>query len=159
MRIEHIGAGVTTHEIVMDMLADPEKFGYVLNCPASYLRETEHLLNVALDRMRDILELPLVNSKGQVQTAVIAGILKAAEMLDKRVKGAVMQKVAVHQHTTSGGSVIGVDTNGALAHEQLMELEKQISDARKKMAAKYAVLGTDEGMPVVVEKTQDDQET
>lgn len=156
IRIDYIGAGVTTHEIVLDMLSDPEKFGYVLNCPASYLRETENLLNVALDRMRDILDLPLVNSKGQVQPAVIAGILKAAEMLDKRVKGAVMQKLAVHQHTTTGGSVVDIGS-GALAHEQLLELENQIAAARKKMTEKYAVLPQDNGATVIVEKDVDDK--
>lgn len=156
IRIEYIGAGVTSQEIVMDMLMDPEKFGYVLNCPASYLRETENLLHVALDRLRDILDLPLVNSKGQVQPAVVAGILKAAEMLDKRVKGSVMQKVAVHQHHTQGGAPIGFD--GTLAQDQLLELEKQLSDVRKKMTEKYAILPSpSRNGDLLVEKAQDEE--
>lgn len=155
IRIEYIGAGVTTQELVLEMLADPEKFGYILNCPASYLRETENLLHVALDRIRDILDLPLVNSKGQVQPAVISGILKAAEMLDRRVKGAVMQKLAVHQHHTNGVQPVGFD--GTLAQDQLLELEKQISDVRRKILDKYAILPAGNNINMAIEKAPDEE--
>lgn len=157
MRVEFIAGGVTSFEVFCeDYLLKPEMMGYLMNCPASYVRNTEDLLNVALDRLRDILELPLVNHKGQVQPAVVAGILKAAEMLDKRVKGAVLQKVAVHQHHTQGAieSVPG----GTLAQDELAMLEKQIQDVRKKMNEKYALLpGSQDRGTIVVEKARDDE--
>jgi hypothetical protein len=120
-----------------DYFTDATKIGYMLFCPPHYARATEEILMLALERMRDIIELPLVNSKGQVQVAVVSGILKAAEMLDKRVKGAIMQKVAVHQHHTNGGQV-QIPSN-TLATDELDMLESEIKNIRAKIEEKNLV--------------------
>lgn len=159
MRIEYIPGGVCTLELFMEMIADPEKMGYLLNAPTSYMRNAEDLLNVTMDRLRDILELPLVNSKGQVQGAVVSAVLKAAEMLDKRVRGAVLQRVAVHQHHTQGGQVVGMDDSGVLASDQLALLESEIQKVRKKLDEKYAILPAVGGPQVVDIGDKRDEET
>jgi hypothetical protein len=153
MKVENIFSGICVGEVfIEEYIPDPCKMAYLMNIPTQYLKAAEEILMTGLERFRDILELPLINSKGQVQGAVINGILKAVDMLDKRVKGAVMQKLAIHQHTTSGGNV--ADAGGTLAHEQLAELEKQIFDVRKKINEKYAVIPES---VVVVEKVSDEE--
>lgn len=159
MRIDQIYAGVTTYEVFRDdYLSDPRLVGFLLNIPFSYMKNAEEILLSGLDRLRDIIDLPLVNSKGQVQPAVANAIIKAVEMLDKRVKGAVMQKVAVHQHHTQGAPPIGFEAGGSLAINELEMLEKQLLDVRKRMNEKYALIDNTNNKEILVEKAQDDEE-
>jgi hypothetical protein len=156
IREDFVYAQICVLEGFSEIIADPERFGYILNQPHNYKKATEELLSTGLDRLRDILELPLVNSKGQVQPAVIGGILKAVEMLDRRVKGAVMQKVAVHQHHTGGGVPVGFSHGAdgqALAMEEIRMLESEIGEVRRKLDEKYAVLhNSAKGKDYVVDK-------
>jgi hypothetical protein len=135
MSVDRIYAGVMSKETFEDeYYTDPKKLGYVLLTPPHYHRAAEEILLLGLERMRDIIELPLINSRGQVQVAVVNGILKAVEMLDKRVKGAIMQKVAIHQHNTNGGALPATHIPpDALATDELGILEAEILNIRKRL--------------------------
>jgi hypothetical protein len=74
--------------------------------------------------------------------AVVSGIIKAVEMLDKRVKGAVLQKHAIHQHHT--GSIVGAlpeaQSSPQLAFEQLASLDRELQAVKEKLEGKFAVV-------------------
>jgi hypothetical protein len=157
MVTERIYGGILAREYFEEeFYTNPTKVGYMLFCPPNYARATEEILMLALERARDIIELPLVNSKGQVQVAVVNGVLKALEMLDKRVKGAVMQRVAVHQHHTQGGQV-QIPSN-TLATDELDILEGEIRNIREKLGDKNIALIPGRHKDVVVEKTEESDE-
>jgi hypothetical protein len=158
MKLSRIFAGIVAGETFEEnYLPSPAKMGMLLNTPPVYKTAAQEILNTGLERLRDIIELPLLNSKGQVQAPVVNAILKAVDMLDKRIHGMALQKIAVHQHSTHGGGT-PIDVP-ASAQDQVALLEKQISEVRKKMNEKYAVLPSANNVEIVVEKAQDDEET
>jgi hypothetical protein len=141
MSVRRVYAGIVTAETFdEDYLGDDMQLAYLVNIPPLYHRAVQEILLTGIERLRDIIELPLIDSKGRVQTGVVAGILKAVDMLDKRIHGANLQRVAVHSHHTQGalpGAQVPVD---ALAMDELAILEKQIADVRARMEGKYAVI-------------------
>jgi len=163
MKLSRIYAGIVSKETFEEnYLCDPVKMAYLLNTPPAYYTAAQEILLTGVERLRDIIELPLINAKGQVQAAVISGILKAVDLLDKRIHGASLQRIAVHQHHTAGGGGIEQAPEGALASDQLALLEKQIADVRKKLGEKYAIvpgelLGTKGGAVVEVEVVSDEE--
>lgn len=164
MRMEYIPAGAMSDEGFVSFIQDPRNMAYLCNVPPHYHRAAEEILLMGLERLRDIFEIPFVNDRGQVNGAVISGVIKAVDMLDKRVKGAILQKVAVHQHHTSemrqqapGEKLVQAPSPEALAFEEIRHLEEQIAQVRERMQKNYALMhakvGTGE-VEVVVEKAE-----
>jgi len=156
MKLTRVFAGIISEETFYEnYLASPEKMAYLMNIPPAYKMAAQEILITGMERLRDIIELPLMDSKGRVQGAVVSAILKAVDMLDKRINGMALQKIAVHQHSTSGGDM----PTPELAHDQVELLEKQIAELRKKMGEKYAVLPSASGAVVVEKVVTDVEET
>lgn len=140
MVTERIYAGIMSRELFdQDFLCSPSMIGYLLSTPPHYHRAAEEILLLGLERMRDIIELPLIDSKGRVQGAVLSAVIKAVELLDKRVKGAILQKIAVHQHSTSGAQPLPVAESGS-AKDELTLISEEVDRLREKLSASFVKL-------------------
>ncbi len=75
-------------------LTNKARMAYLLSQPADYKIAVEEALTCSVDKVREILEMPLYDPvTGRPDTKVAEAILKAFKMLDDRVKGAVVQRV------------------------------------------------------------------
>lgn len=131
MRISHICAGIVVMEHFYTIIDDPKKLAFLLNPPATFKHAATETLNLAIAKLREIMELPTVDDKGRPIASVINGILKATEFLDKRVNGDVVRKLAIHQHNTSDGSMGGAV--GGLNEDNLLALEEKLAGLRQQL--------------------------
>lgn len=69
----------------------------LLTPPISFKAKQEEALLFGLDRLREVLELPSVDHLGRVDTKIIRAQLAVYNILEKRVLGETVQKIA-HAH-------------------------------------------------------------
>lgn len=94
MKMPNVYAGLCSDQYFYGVyVKSVEKFGWILCPPASYAVSMTEALHFGVERLREILELPLLNDKGQTNKTNVEMIIKAVAMLDMRVKGAVVQKI------------------------------------------------------------------
>ena len=113
-------------------LATPgHKLAYILRSPQKYGAAMRSLLNRGVERLEEIMNLPFINEKtGKVDTALIAQILKATQLIDLRVKGAIVQKMQIQQqnlnYDVTGNSQLAQDQSVTkeLANMSMAELER-----------------------------------
>lgn len=93
MVVVHIYSGICSREYFFQKyMIEPYKMAWLLCPPANYLVITEEALQVGLEALRDILEQKLTLPNGRINVALGNLKLKIVELLDIRVKGAVVQK-------------------------------------------------------------------
>lgn len=98
MRIEAIYPRVCVREYFYKHFVDnPARFAYMLHPPAEYMLQMKSLLQLGLRRFEEILQMPLVNEKGVVNSKLVSEIVRIVMLVDNRVKGAVVQKVQLEQ--------------------------------------------------------------
>ena len=134
-----------------------KKMQWVFCAPVSYQVAMRNILQKGTDRLMEIMSLPIKDAKGNVDTKVVVNILKAFQLVDLRVKGAVAQKLHIQQqsvnlnhHVNSPG--IHVETGKplnplSLSHlglEELEALEKRIERARRDSKRLAASLSEEE---------------
>jgi len=81
------------------LFPDDKKMVFMVTMPENYMLTARHLLNIGMDRFKEILTLPLTDDKGKPDTRVINAIIKVTEIVDQRVKGAVVQRMLVDQRS------------------------------------------------------------
>lgn len=110
-------------------LKDPYKVAYLLTPPQKYQYKMREMLDLAHTRMREVLQLPLVDKKGTPNTRLISEIVKIAILLENRVMGAVSQKLQVETKSLN----VNVNTERKTYHsieEELKAVERQLQDLR-----------------------------
>lgn len=108
------------------VLTNSNKLAWIICPPKDYMLAMRELLDVGIDEWRDILTMKHVNKKGQINVALIAQKIKIVQMLDLRVKGAIIQKLQVSQKN------LNVNVDGPALHEDmsmedLQALESQLN--------------------------------
>jgi hypothetical protein len=121
------------------------KMMWMLCQPASYAVAMRNILQVASQRLLEIVSLPIVDSTGKPDTRVIVNILRAFQLVDMRVKGSITQNVNIKQQSLNLHRTIS-DNNQPLAGmdarpnsvsieeldiRELEKLERRIATARK----------------------------
>jgi hypothetical protein len=143
MRASDVTRGICIPEYwSRNVNTNPELLAYIITPPPRYITRMETMLDLALDNLLEILELPVKNEKtGFIDSKLIANKVKVFELLDLRVKGAIMQKVAIHQridqHTqiTEGTSLEKMDLNDLQAIESsIQQVKKQIERTQNRQA-------------------------
>ena len=93
MKIQNIMAGICDEMAFYKTFDHPEKVAWVLTQPVRYDAATEEMHQFALSRVRRTLEAdPFNEATGKVDTKLAEVQLKIFQMLDTRIKGAVVQK-------------------------------------------------------------------
>jgi hypothetical protein len=78
-------------------LANKYKVIFLLQPPGSYKINMRELLHFGLNRMREIISLPLLDKKGQPNVHLIREMIKIFALADARVQGAVKQTIDINQ--------------------------------------------------------------
>lgn len=94
MQMTSVYAGVCTGEFFYrEYLRRDENVAWLMRPPVNYITALEEMLVEGQDRIREILELPLVGPSGRPDTKVGELILKTYLAIEARLKGAVAQKI------------------------------------------------------------------
>ena len=115
-----------------------KKMMWVFCPPVSYQVAMRNILHKGTERLMEIMSLPIMDSDGKPDSKVIVNILRAFQLVDIRVKGAVTQKLQIQQQTHNINQTInapGVHMSGmpveTLQLEELEKLERRIDRARR----------------------------
>lgn len=142
------------------ILPDPKKLAWVIKPPADFLLAMRDLLYLGMSRLREILELPLVDrtpmirrgapvldDKGQIvmierpNVRLIAEVRTITEMMQNRVHGAVIQRV--HQKTQLESQnlhlIAGTDPLAQLPTDLMLALDKQLQGVNARLEAVEAL--------------------
>jgi hypothetical protein len=119
MSMRGIFGTICSEEYFLDLSS--EKKAFLLIPPKNYLGMMEVALERGMARLIEIMNLPLVDGRGAVNSKVMDGILKAFQMVDKRVMGDYTQRI--EQNTTIEDNT--KTTKLADIEAELLELEKQ----------------------------------
>lgn len=92
MDFSRVYVGTCTKEIFLKLLRTPSNLAWILCPPHDYTNQVEEMLTFALKQVREILALPLKNNLGFVDSKLADTKLRAAMMLDQRMKGMPVQR-------------------------------------------------------------------
>lgn len=82
---------------------DPRKLAWIIRPPIEYTYKMKSLLDTALMRIEEVLEKPIDSSNPRE----VANLIKITELLDNRVKGAVMQRLQIESRSVNVNTTIG----------------------------------------------------
>lgn len=94
MNMSAVLAGVCSRQFFEDhYVKHPGKVAWLLTPPASYGTIAEEALAFGMEQLRDMLEIPHVDSHGKPNTKMMEIKAKIVMMLDLRVKGGITQRI------------------------------------------------------------------
>jgi hypothetical protein len=107
--------------------------------PVSYQSAMRNILHRGTERLMEIMSLPILDDQGKPDSKVIVNILRAFQLVDMRVKGAVTQKLQIQQQSLNVHATINQDMPNihtglpvdTLQLEELEKLERRIAQARR----------------------------
>lgn len=116
-----------------------KKMMWVFCPPVSYATAMRNILHRGTERLMEIMNMPIVDENGKTDSKMIVNILRAFQLVDLRVKGAVAQKLHIQQQSMNVNHNINQDSPNvvtgqpleALQLEDLEKLEKRIESARR----------------------------
>ena len=134
MDVKRLYVGFVSREYYFSkIVGQPEVFAFVLTPPVDYALGMEAMLKVSLERMHELITLPLYNSKGEVDPRIAALVLKAHESLMYRQFGApVNRNINIEKKTNAIPSDI-----------ELSRLEAEMDSKLEKTAQAIRVVGAE----------------
>lgn len=128
MRIEAIYSNVCSKETFYNQIEHPLVLAYIMRPPAGYMLKMRSLLELGLERFREVLKLPIIKEDGKADTRLIAEIVKIAALVESRVMGAVVQKVQIDGvQKNLNVNVNATATAAASEPKSQVELETEIT--------------------------------
>ena len=106
-----------------EVMKNPRRVAWLMSPPEDYMISLEAALDHGRRNMEKIMKMKLFDEKGKLKAAEAKIFLKAYELLDNRVRGAVVQRI--EQKTASLHVHKGSDGIGADALEELEKLRKK----------------------------------
>lgn len=91
--------GICDVETFHNIIKYPYNLAWIFCPPASYMTMMEEGLYFGIEKLRDILELPVEMPGGQVNSRLAELQAKIVMMLDERVKGAIPKHLKIDQET------------------------------------------------------------
>lgn len=132
--------GVMSWEAWVNVFEPSDKRMMWVFCPpVSYQVAMRNILHKGTERLMEIMSLPIIDKDGKPDSKVIVNILKAFQLVDMRVKGAITQKLQIQQQSVSLNQNIH-HTHPTLADgrpieamqlEDLERLDKKLERARR----------------------------
>lgn len=119
-------------------LASPEKVAWLLTRPASYEQIMEEGLNFGINKMREFLDLPIIDKKGNLNLKLMELQAKIVAMFDVRVHGAAIQKIEqksmqLNVHTSDKAVA------KAMMGDSMDDIEKRLKELEKLDKSKQVV--------------------
>ena len=132
MNIQKVYSGIVTkHYFYEVVIWSKEMLAWMLIPPQSYQAILNEAWDTGMSRMREILELPIMDKRGRVSTQTAQLIVKVWTLLDQRKFGGIVQKNMSVMLTGQEAkeAAIAIETNSMEA------LDRRLRDLKKKMAA------------------------
>jgi hypothetical protein len=86
-------AGLCAREEYEIIVRNPSNLAWILKPPVSYQTAISEALYSGMNRLREIMELPIYSEEGKVDHKNIKVMMSAMEFFDKRLYGAMSQKM------------------------------------------------------------------
>jgi len=124
MSAAKIYAGIVHHKMFYGkILSDPKAVAWILCIPTNYMIAMEELLDRGMRNLSRIMGMAVVDELGQVDVKRASIFLKTYEMVQERVRGSVVQKVANANFTMP------------LPNGEADDMRKQLEELRAKREA------------------------
>lgn len=119
------------------VVREPYKLAYILTPPRNYVYRMREMLELAHRRMREVLELPLLDKRKNPNVKLIAEMVKITVLLENRVMGAVKQKLEVESKSVN----VNVETRKGYydVEDEIKSIEKQLTDLRNPNAGHTSI--------------------
>jgi hypothetical protein len=151
MRLAAIYSQCCSKEGFYNQIENPLFLAYLTKPPAGYMLKMRNLLDMAMERLREVLSLDLTNPNGTVNTKLIAEIVKIAALADNRVKGAVTQKIQIDG--TQKNLNVNINQNGYEPPKTHQDLEKELKDIEREI---LQIKAPDQARNFMEESTEED---
>jgi hypothetical protein len=90
----HVYAGICTDTYFYDrFLKNPRKVAWLVRPQQTYAKEMEAILARVTERLWEIVDIPIRDRKGNVSSRNADILLRAAQMIENRVKGMAIQRI------------------------------------------------------------------
>lgn len=104
----------------------PMKLLFIITPIKSYATAMKAILDRGVNRLQEIINLPFHDKDGKLDTRVISQVLKAIQLVDMRVKGAIIQKVQIQQQTMQMNANVSSEALKELSINDLERLSRQL---------------------------------
>lgn len=132
MNIANVVRGNTSMDYWENVvLKDSAKVAFIITPPKDYLVAMHELLDLGLEKLREIIKAPLFDKRGAFDSKAADKVIKAVHTIESRLKGAVVQKT-VNLNADVNAGEIGVDPVN-INTANLEELEAQVARVRAKL--------------------------
>lgn len=149
MKLNHVTHGCVSYDTWEHVyLPNRLKLLWVLTQPSTYTCSMRSLLEKGLERLHEIMDMPLMVRKGgrlEPDIRMISQVLKAFQLVDLRVKGSVVQRMQIDQRSLNvnhnvDGSEAAKANLGLLSMQQLREMEEQLERLEQRRSRVVAML-------------------
>lgn len=124
MSIDNIIRGVTDRETFLYFyLKKPNKYVWLLTPPKNYVLTMQQILDQSLEALLLVTEVPPIDKKGRLDTKAVNQLIKIFQLVDARVKGAVVQRLQIQQQSVNLNVDATEQQSQLLASMSLEELE------------------------------------
>lgn len=123
---------------------------WIITAPRDYVLEMRHIHAQGLERLEQIMKLPITNKKGETDHKAVALILKTFQLVDLRMKGSILQKVRIQKQSLNVDvnaeqmqqlSQMSIEELDALDRklEKMQKIENKVYDAQRTIEAEDPV--------------------
>jgi hypothetical protein len=140
IRISEVIRGVCSFKFFREtFLSSSYLVAYLMLPPINFKTKQEETLMFGLDKMREILDLNAVGVNGQVDTKILRAQMAVYQILEKRVQGETVQKIA-HAHALVPLSPSSQKEVDELSEEQMLLRMQELLDRQKQRHTTKAAL-------------------
>ncbi len=132
INMDDIVAGVMTKDLFYATIMNiPKNLAWLL-CPVmEYRSSLEESLDVGIRKIREMLDVEVVDENGRLDAKAAMVVLKAFQMIDERYNGGIVQKTFNITKTVNDAPVDNANSN-VLIDEELKSLKRQFLESKLK---------------------------
>lgn len=124
MSARTIISGITSAAIFNSVyVKNRQKVAWLITPVKSYSHTMQMILNKSIDRLLEVVSQPVIKADGEIDHKLVNNIIKIAQIVDLRVKGAIPQYLRVDQRAMN----INVDGNQQIASRVEDDLTRLIN--------------------------------
>lgn len=130
MKISNIIRGACSRDFFYtNVMHNDKQFSWIITPPKDYMLNMRALHEKGVSKLNDVLDLPLLDGKGQPNVRLIGEVFKITQYLDQRIKGAIVQRFAIQQQNVNMNVAAPLE---ATSLEDLEKLERGVAIAKAK---------------------------
>jgi len=140
IRLEEVIRGVCSFKFFREaFLSNQYLVAYLMLPPMNFKTKQEETLMYGLDKMREILDLVAIGPTGQIDTKILRAQMAVYQILEKRVQGETVQKIA-HAHAMIPLSPASQSELDQLSEEKMLAGMQEMLDKQKQRNTTKAAL-------------------